>query len=915
MNQSVSIKSACCYCGTGCGVIIEAEGGRISDVRGDPDHPANFGKLCSKGAALALSAGLEGRARYPELRVSRQATRQRASWEVALDHAAQRFAKTIREHGPDSVAFYVSGQLLTEDYYAFNKLARGLVGTNNIDSNSRLCMSSAVAAYTQTLGVDAPPCSYEDIDHTDCLVIAGSNTAWAHPIVFRRIEEAKRKSPALKLIVIDPRRTMTARAADLHLAILPGTDVILFNAMLHVLLAENLANADFIRDHTEGFEAACVAVREYTPTAAAVICGVPSEDIITAARWFCTAKAALSMWCMGLNQSTHGTHNGAALIHLHLATGHIGRVGAGPFSLTGQPNAMGGREVGAMATLLPGHRNPNNPAHRDEVAKLWRIPVLSDKPGKTAVEMFEAVRRGEIRALWIACTNPAHSLPEQALVREALQRAEFVVVQDAYRQTETTAYADLLLPAASWGERDGTQTNSERRITRVGAVAPPPGEARPDWMIARNFAQRLCFHLGRKDLLRLFTWLTPEDLFREHAGMTRGRDLDISGLSYAVLQENGPQQWPYPEGATQGTARLYTDLRFATPNGRARFIPLATHLTAESTDAEYPLQLLTGRLRDQWHTMSRTGRVARLYSHDDEACVALHADDLARLDVEDGDLVRVASRRGSVLLRARASDEMRPGQVFVSMHWGRRLLNNAGANELTVPACDPISKQPELKHAAVRVEKAELPWRALIARSEGKTPGQALLWLEQLQPLMAQFDYASLALAGSESATLVMRLAHAAPAPDEWLDEIDTVLGMTERSEEKGEGGHCLSYRDTRRGIRKKALIEDGALAGVHLSGETAAAHWLKDFVVSGKPADDIRRYLFAPLATPPAGAAPRGRNVCACNNVSENDILAGIAAGCDLPELQRKLNCGTACGSCVPEIKRLLENGARKVA
>ncbi len=912
MNE---IKSTCCYCGTGCGVIIEAEDGRISGVRGDPDHPANFGKLCSKGAALHLTAGPEGRALYPEVRSNRTTPRQRASWDTALDHAAQRFAAIMREHGPDAVAFYVSGQLLTEDYYAFNKLARALVGTNNIDSNSRLCMSSAVAAYTQTLGADGPPCSYEDIDHTDCLLIAGANTAWAHPIVFRRIEEAKRKNPSLKLIVVDPRRTMTARAADLHLAILPGTDIVLFNAMLHVLLWENLADEDFIHDHTEGFEAAREAVREFTPAAAAVICGVAPQDIITAARWFGTAKAALSMWCQGLNQSTHGTHNGAALIHLHLATGHIGRIGAGPFSLTGQPNAMGGREVGAMASLLPGHRSPNNAAHRDEVAKLWGIASLPERPGKSAVEMFEAVRSGEIRALWIACTNPAHSLPDQALVREALQRAEFVVVQDAFLQTETTEYADLLLPAATWGEREGTQTNSERRITHVGAVAPPPGEARPDWMIARDFAQRLCLHLGHKDLLRLFTWLTPEDLFREHAVMTRGRDLDISGLNYAVLTERGPQQWPYAEGATTGTARLYTDHHFATPNGRARFIALSKDITAETTDADYPLQLITGRLRDQWHTMNRTGRVARLYSHEDEACVALHADDLARLGVQDGHLVRVSSRRGAVLLRARASDEMRPGQAFISMHWGRCLLNSAGANELTLPAYDPISKQPELKHAAVRVEKVDLPWHALIARSEGAACGQALLWLAKLQPLMARFDYASLALAGNESSTLIMRLAHATPAPDAWLDEIDAVLGLDENAPATAAGAHCLSYRDLRRGIRKKALLEAGTLIGVHLAGETAAANWLKDFVISGQRADAIRRYLFAPLATPPAGAAPRGHIVCACNNVAEKDIVATIAGGADLASLQSKLNCGTACGSCVPELTALIAGQSRRAA
>jgi len=893
---------------------VESEGNfagaRIIGVRGDPDHPANFGKLCSKGTTLHLTAGPETRALYPELRTDRNQSRTRTDWGNALNHAAEKFADIIHEHGPDAVAFYISGQLLTEDYYAFNKLARALVGTNNIDSNSRLCMSSAVAAYTQTLGADGPPCSYEDIDNTDCILISGSNTAWAHPIVFRRIEEAKKQNPDLKIIVIDPRRTMTAASADLHLALLPGTDITLLNAMLHVLLWEGLVDHDFIRDHTEGFESLREAVREFTPAVAAAVCGVSAENIVTAAKWFGKAKAPLSFWCQGLNQSTHGTHNGAALIHLHLATGKIGQPGMGPFSLTGQPNAMGGREVGAMATLLAGHRQLANAEHRAEMASIWGVPSLPDQPGKTAVELFEAIHRGEIRAVWIACTNPAHSLPEQSLVREALLRAEFVVVQDAFSNTETTDYADLLLPASTWGEREGTQTNSERRITHMSPAVPPPGEARPDWMIARDFARELGLHLGRTDAATLFSWISPEDIFLEHATTTRGRDLDITGLNYDILKNSGAQQWPFPEGATTGAARLYTNNQFATPSGRARFLTLSPkpdETTAEKTDARYPLHLLTGRLRDQWHTMSRTGRVPRLYSHEDEACIALHADDLARRGMEDGDLVTVTSRRGNIVLRTKASEEMRPGQAFVSMHWGRRYLNSSGANELTISAFDPYSKQPELKHAAVRIDKVVLPWHALIVRTEGETSGKALEWLARLQPLLNRFSYASLSLAGREQTTVVLRIAHAEPATDEWLDEIDAAIEMNDPN--------CLSYRDNRRGVRKKALVENSLLTGLHLAGETAAGNWLKDFVVEQRPADDIRRYLFAPLAAPPAGFKARGRIVCACNNVAEADIIANINQGADLAALQSKLSCGTSCGSCVPELKTLITVHGRKAA
>ena len=891
-------KSTCCYCGTGCGVIVESDGGRITGVRGDPDHPANFGRLCSKGASLHLTPHAPTRALFPELRESRTTPRRRVPWDAALGHAAARFASIIEAHGPDAVAFYISGQLLTEDYYVFNKLARALAGTNNIDSNSRLCMSSAVVAYTKTLGADAPPCSYEDIDLADCILIAGANPAFAHPVVFRRIEDAKRANPELKLIVVDPRRTDTAEAADLHLAIQPGSDLLLFSALLHVLLWEDLIDRDFIRDHTAGFDALRESVREITPAAVAGPCGIKAEDIVTAARWFGTAKNALSFWCQGLNQSIHGTESGAALIHLHLATGQIGRPGAGPFSLTGQPNAMGGRETGSMATLLPGHRSAADAAHRDDIARLWGVPALPHTTGRTAVEIFDALHEGSIKAVWIACTNPAQSLPDQAKVRAALERAEFVVLQEAYLGTETDAYADLLLPAAAWGEKDGTVTNSERCISRVRAAVPPPGEARPDWEIARDFALRLGKSLGREDAPRLFDFDTPAAIHREFAALTRGRDLDIAGLDYALLEEKGPQQWPLPEGAAEGTARLYTDHRFATPDGRARFIPIRTVTTAEATDARYPFRLNTGRLRDQWHGMSRSGAVARLFGHEEEALVHLHPADIERRGFIEGGLLRLASRRGETVLRAVADASLRPGQAFVPMHWGRSHLNSGGANELTLADFDPHSKQPELKHAAVRIERAALPWQALVVRSESRE-GEAVEWKALLAPLLARYGYASLALAGRERQAVVLRLAHAEAVPAEWLDEIDAILGLDDL--------HCLSYRDARRGVRKTALVEAGALAGMHLAGETAAGAWLKDAVVQRQPVDAWRRWLLAPVATPPSNAPRPSRTVCACHGVSEKTLLDGIAAGASLEALQAETQCGTGCGSCVPEIKRLI--------
>ncbi len=899
-------RSVCCYCGVGCGVIIEHDAGRIVGVRGDPAHPANFGRLCTKGSTLHLTAVRETRALYPELRTARDGARSRVAWDLALDYAAEKFARTIREHGPDSVAFYISGQLLTEDYYVFNKLAKGLIGTNNIDSNSRLCMSSAVAGYKQTLGADAPPACYADIDHAGCLLIAGSNTAYAHPIVFRRIEDAKTSNPDLKIIVVDPRRTDTAAMADLHLPILPGTDLVLFNAMLHVLLWEGLTDARFIREHSEGFDSVRDAVREITPALASQVCGVPADDIVLAARWFGTAHASLSMWCQGLNQSIHGTHNTAALVHLHLATGHIGRPGAGPFSLTGQPNAMGGREVGGMANLLSGHRDLTDPAHRAEVARLWGIDDVPATPGKTAVELFEAVRAGEIKALWIACTNPAQSMPQQTTIREALAAAEFVVLQEAFRNTETADYADLIVPAATWGEKEGTMTNSERRIARVRRAVAPPGDARPDWQIARDFALRLGHALDDPRASRLFPYRHPEQIFREHAETTRGRDLDIADLDYAILDAAGPQQWPWSR-ETGGTARLYTDGRFATPSGRARFIKLDNRITADNTDARHPLHLNSGRLRDQWHGMSRTGKTARLFNHSDEACLAMHADDMARRGLADGDLACVRSRRGEIVVRVAAGAAMRPGQTFLPMHFGRRHLSHAGVNELMPPAVDPHSKQPELKHAAVQVERATLPFLALAMRTAtgDAAPQEAVLrWLERLQPLLGRYDYASLALAGRDQPAVVLRIAHREALPVEWLAEIDTLLDLPD--------AECLAYRDARRNIDKKAKIVDGKLAGLRLTGEIAAGDWLRETMIAGMPADPLRRWIFAPLAAAPAAATTRGKIVCNCLDVAEQDIATAIAAGATLDKLQSGLKCGTSCGSCLPELRRMLAAGAQ---
>lgn len=890
------VSSICCYCGIGCGVLIEADAGRITGVRGDPAHPASRGKLCTKGAALALSAQASGRALFPELRAARASPRRRVGWDTALDHIAEKFRAVIDEHGPDAVAFYISGQLTTEAYYVFNKLAKGLIGTNNVDTNSRLCMSSAVAGYKATLGADSPPGCYDDIEAAGTIFIAGSNTAYAHPILFRRIEAARKANPNLKLVVVDPRRTDTAEEADLHLAILPGTDVALFHAMLNVMLWEELIDRAAIAAHTEGWQALRDLVRDYTPEKMAPICGVAAADIMQAARWF-AAGPTLSLYCQGLNQSSCGVDKNAALINLHLATGQIGKPGAAPLSLTGQPNAMGGREVGGLANLLSAHRDLDNPEHRAEVARLWGVDDVPATPGKTAVEMFEAVRRGEIRAIWIACTNPAQSLPDQNLVHEALQAAECVVLQEAFADTETAPFADVLLPASTWGETDGTMSNSERCTSRVHAAVAPPGEARADRDIVCDFARRLMPEQGA----RLFPYASAEAVFDEHRATTRGRDLDITGLSYALL-DAGPRQWPFPEGASSGQARLYADGIYPTENGRAHFHAAPYRPVVEAIDARYPLHLNTGRLRDQWHAMSRTGRVARLFAHVDKPVLSMNARDLELRRLKAGDLVRVKSRRGEVVVIAEASDSLRPGQCFLPMHWGARFMGGLGINALTLPAFDAVSKQPELKHAAVQVAKVDLPWRmAALAVGDGAK------LLDAVQPLLRACDYAAAGLAGRDRDVLTLRLAHTQPLPEILLAALDAALGLDDPLA-------VMHYQDSPRGISKRVRVDGGKVSAARLTGETAAFDWLRDVIVEGQDAASLRTWMLAPVARPPAGGRVRGRVICNCLNVTEPDIVAAITAGADLAALQATLKCGSECGSCVPELKRLIA-GSRAAA
>jgi ferredoxin-nitrate reductase len=697
------VRSTCPYCGVGCGLIAEVDAGRLTAVAGDPLHPVNRGATCVKPLHLPAAVHAADRATAPLLRASRDSRWRPATWRTAISTLARR----LRDMAPEEIAFYVSGQLLTEDYYAVNKLAKGFIGTNNVDSNSRLCMSSAVAGYRESLGSDGPPASYADIDQADCLLLLGSNTAACHPILWARIR--RRQAEGATVIVVDPRRTETAAAADLHLPVRPGSDLPLLNAMLGVIARDGLLDDLFVARRTEGLEGALAGAAEWSPERAAEACGLDADAIVDAARRFGQAKRAMALWSMGANQSTVGTLKNRALNNLCLATGNIGRPGTGPLSLTGQPNAMGGRETGGLATLLPGYRSVASPEDRAEMRRLWALgpdaPGVSPRPGLASTELVEALEAGSVRAVWIVATNPVVSQPDAERFAAALQEAELVVVQDAYHPTETGALADVVLPAAQWPEKDGTMTNSERRVSLVQRALDPPGQALPDWEI---FA-RLGRALGHGEA---FAWRSAAEVFDEYAATSAGRLCDVSGLSHERLRREGPIQWPCRPGG-DGTERLYASGPFPTPSGRARLAATPHTDPADAPDAEFPLVLTTGRLAGQWHTMTRTGKAPELLSEEPEPFVELHPADAERFGVRAGARVRVVSRRGTAHLVAKVGDAVAQGTAFAPFHWGALHLppGALAVNAVTSPALDPVSKQAELKACAVRVEpaRAQLP--------------------------------------------------------------------------------------------------------------------------------------------------------------------------------------------------------------
>ncbi len=698
-SLSVLGESICPYCGVGCRLQFEGRPGQPERIRGVEDSPASWGRLCAKGALLHETFRTPDRLTHPQVRHTRTDLFRPTDWNTALQHVREVLRYILNAFGPHAVAFYGSGQLDTETAYLATKLFKGQLGTNNTDSNSRLCMAAAVAGYRTSLGSDGPPCCYDDIDHADLIFIIGSNMAAAHPVTFDRLRDAKKRRPDVHIVVADPRRTATAREADTYLPVAPGGDIALLNALGRMLLEQHGIDAAFIEAHTSGFADYRRFLLDQNLTELCAAAGISRSLIEQMARRMGQARGFLSFYCMGLNQSTVGMWKNNSLINLHLLTGQIGKPGAGPFSLTGQPNAMGGREAGLLSQMLPGYRFVDEEAHRNEVEQFWgRAPgSIAATPGLTAVEMFRALETGKLKALWIAGTNPMVSIPDLHQVRRALRKAQLVVVQDACHPTETTQLAHVLLPAAQCGEKEWTSTNSERLVSHSPKLMEPPGVALPDWQILARFAQVMGF--------QGFNYATAAQVWDEFRLLTAGRPCDMTGMTAARLRAVRHLQWPCPSEGHPGSQRRYLDHRFATTDGRAVFLPRDHREPRELPDHEFPFVLTTGRLYSHWHTLTRTAKCAKLVRRDPGPFVEIHPQDAAQLDLTEGDLVQLSTRRGTIQVPVRITTGVTAGMVFLPFHWGDLFAPENAANYLTISALGRVAKQPELKFCAVDVEK------------------------------------------------------------------------------------------------------------------------------------------------------------------------------------------------------------------
>jgi len=879
------VRTTCPYCGVGCGVLAKPDGLGGTEIAGDPRHPANLGRLCSKGSALGETLSFDGRLLHPMVQEADGGMAQ-VSWDAALVRVAFGFRDVIDRHGPNAVAFYVSGQLLTEDYYVANKLMKGFIGSANIDTNSRLCMASSVAGQRRAFGSDTVPGSYEDLDEADLLVLVGSNAAWCHPVLFQRMVKNRRERGA-RIVVIDPRRTPTAEEADLVLQIAPGSDSVLFCGLLAHLADRDMLDRAFINDSTQGFSEALARARHIAPAIDAVAraCGVAEADVATLFDWFCDTPRAVTLFSQGVNQSAQGTDKVNAIINCHLATNRIGRPGMGPFSLTGQPNAMGGREVGGLANQLAAHMGFDAESV-DRVQRFWNAPNMATQEGLKAVDLFDAIAAGRVKALWVMATNPAVSLPRADAMRTALAKLDLFVVSEVVASNDTVgARPHVLFPVTAWGEKDGTVTNSERRISRQRSFLEPPGEARADWWIISQVAKRMGF-------AKAFPYKYPADVFREHARLSAfenngTRDFDLTGLddiSSEAYHELSPVQWPVRSNPKVGQARLFENGRFFAQDGRARFIAVAKPALFASPDKHCPFLLNTGRVRDHWHTMTRTGMSPRLSSHIDEPYVDVHPDDAANCGLRDGGLAVVSSLHGSAVLRTRFSEGQRRGELFAPIHWSDSTASHARIGAIVHQACDPYSGQPDAKATPVSIAPASYTVQGFMLSRSGAEMPDGIWWVR----------------ATVEGGTAV-RIAANAPA--------DGVSDLAHRL--LGNGGAVAEFHDTKRQIYRAARIVDDRLeACLYLADGEATLpgwDWLKSQLAQPRLDDVSRRALLA--GRPPAGTVDTGPVVCACFGVGLCEIQKLIASGVatTVDEIGAHLKAGTNCGSCQPEIKKLI--------
>jgi assimilatory nitrate reductase catalytic subunit len=873
-------KTTCPYCGVGCGVLATPDGQGGAAISGDPEHPANFGRLCSKGSALGETLALDGRLLHPMIRCSK-GTMERVDWRDALDHVAHRLQHIIARDGAKAVAFYLSGQMLTEDYYVANKLMKGFIGSANVDTNSRLCMASSVAGHRRGFGADTVPGCYEDLDEADLLVLVGSNAAWCHPVLFQRMMANKQKRGA-RMIVIDPRRTDTAEDAELFLGLKPGTDTALFSGLL-VHLADNGAlDRAYVEAHTTGFDEALARARSMAGSAAAtaLATGLSETDVATFFRMFRETERVVTLYSQGVNQSAQGTDKVNAILNCHLAAGRIGKPGASPFSLTGQPNAMGGREVGGLANQLAAHMN-FTPSDIDRVRRFWKAPRIATHEGLKAVQMFEAIARGEIKALWVIGTNPAVSLPDADVVREALKKLELFVVSENVRSNDTVnSGAHVLLPALAWGEKSGTVTNSERRISRQRAFLPAPGEARPDWWIVSEVARRLGYGAA-------FDYKSAADVFREHAALSAfendgSRDFDIGALK--AVSDDGfeimaPVLWPMREGA-QSQARFFSEGGFYAHDRKARFIAPEIPALRTETNPGRPLRLNTGRVRDQWHTMTRTGLSPRLGAHLPEPYVEIHPDDASRYGIIDDSFARVVTDYGQCILKVTVSERQQRGMLFAPIHWNETNASGARVGALVAPFTDPFSGQPEGKSTPASIAPYEYVFRGFVlTRKELALP--ASLWWARAA---VSGGYGYLFADNADLARWPLWLRTAA-------------------------GGDIAEYRDFGGGVyRAASFIGDRLTACLFVGPAHDAGDWdvVKRLFAADSLTEDERRMLLSGHST--AGIVSSGPVVCACFGVGRASICDAIASGGNtVAEIGARLKAGTNCGSCIPELKRLI--------